>query len=803
MTIEVTSSYTRASGNGVTTVFPFAFKIFSASDLVVRDILDSTGVPTTKTLTTDYNVSISVTDEGGSVSFGMAPASGHTIDIRRSVPLQQPEDIRNQGRFLPEIHEGVFDKLEAQIQDTRRLVALSPHLPDSELPTIDWDTLLSLANRKGKYFGFFNATTGAPELFTSVGGTAISRSIIGQLLFPQTSEEISAGKTPSDYGYYARPEFHVRRYGALLNGSDDFAAMRDAIAAAGVIGGCVVIDGPMTVASANASGGVLFNLPSGIEIRFTSPTYGITVSGTTVCWLFKATNKRDITIHGGYAIGNNQASAFADSGFLYFLQDSSATGIGGNVRVWDMRLTNFKGDFWIFCRNTGSTYAAEDFWIERCDFFSQSGNARGPTNIAIPDAFIAFQGAGTNTTGLVRNAWVSRCRGEGTYKKSFGAAWHSTENIWFEDNDAENFGADAGFGSDKGVYAFFAYENSINDGGPGGARPDHIYLVDNRIKNPRSCGFYCADGNRIFVSGNKINGQTDTSNGTLPKGAVAINGAREAHIDDNWIDDCFIGVVLYGISTSDNQRARRNRIYSQQSTAVGIVMRGNFAGKVGLHEATNNSIDVSGTTSTGIDLIYQSANGVSRLIVENNPLVRATDRCIRQRSPDVTVPDIAIARICNNGIEGNGAVIGLAWATVQDSESRTLISGNRYTGTWATNATILDIRDSYALTIHDEEFVDATGITTGFCMSTTGARAPGGMSDIRFNGPAAARRFLTSGSEELGDQAPTWTGTQGAFVQNIPTGAADASNMILVGWRNTTGSTTWVAQYMSTVSPAT
>lgn len=229
MTIEITSTYVRAAGNGVTTVFNFPFKVFSDAELVVRDILDATGVPTTRALNTDYTVALSITGEGGAVTFTTAPASLHTIDIRSLVELEQPEDIRNLGRFLPEIHEQEFDRLTRQVQDTRRLLALSPRLPDSELPATDWDTLLSLANRKGKYFGYFNATTGAPETFASIGATTLSQSIIGQFLYPQSAGEITAGVTPTNYYY---PYFDIRRYGAVVNNISAAATNSTAIQAA-------------------------------------------------------------------------------------------------------------------------------------------------------------------------------------------------------------------------------------------------------------------------------------------------------------------------------------------------------------------------------------------------------------------------------------------------------------------------------------------------------------------------------------------------------------------------------------------
>lgn len=310
MTVEVTSSYTRAAGNGLTTVFNFPFKIFDATDLVVRDFLDSTGVPTTKTNVTDYTVAISSTGEGGTVTFVAAPASGHTIDIRRTVNLTQSEDIRNQGRFLPEIHEGVFDKLETQIQDTRRLLALAPRLPDSELPTIDWDSLLSLANRKGKYFGFFNATTGAPELYTSIGATTLSQSIIGQFLYPQTAAEISAGVTPTNYFY---PDGHVYRYGTnSVPGTTDMTTAFQNAALASL--------NPYVPEGA-------FKITASINLRdnqhWTMRGARIAITGNTKVFVIAA-GVDDWSIRGGWQVtgDNDSAGSLSGSGAALEITDS-------------------------------------------------------------------------------------------------------------------------------------------------------------------------------------------------------------------------------------------------------------------------------------------------------------------------------------------------------------------------------------------------------------------------------------------------------------------------------------------------
>ena len=89
MTVSSDTNSVTYSGNGSTTVFPYSFKIFANSDLVVSLRNDTTGVSTTQTLTTDYTVSGAGTDSGGNVTFVTAPASGNTVKIERNLAFTQ------------------------------------------------------------------------------------------------------------------------------------------------------------------------------------------------------------------------------------------------------------------------------------------------------------------------------------------------------------------------------------------------------------------------------------------------------------------------------------------------------------------------------------------------------------------------------------------------------------------------------------------------------------------------------------------------------------------------------------------
>jgi hypothetical protein len=86
------------SGNGVTQTFSYPFKIFDPTQLVVYLINQTTLVTTgPMVLNTDYTVTISSVTEGGTVTFTVAPASGYTWFVKRTVPYTQAAVIPTEG----------------------------------------------------------------------------------------------------------------------------------------------------------------------------------------------------------------------------------------------------------------------------------------------------------------------------------------------------------------------------------------------------------------------------------------------------------------------------------------------------------------------------------------------------------------------------------------------------------------------------------------------------------------------------------------------------------------------------------
>ena len=112
--LTVKNSY---SGNGSNAKFTYTFPIHSTSELSVI-IRSSTGVETTKNLTTHYTINDNGS-AGGTVIFtaGNIPASGETVVLIRSTNLTQETDYIANDPFPAETHEAALDKLVLQVQE--------------------------------------------------------------------------------------------------------------------------------------------------------------------------------------------------------------------------------------------------------------------------------------------------------------------------------------------------------------------------------------------------------------------------------------------------------------------------------------------------------------------------------------------------------------------------------------------------------------------------------------------------------------------------------------------------------------
>lgn len=128
MTVSTEVDHNDYTGNGVTTSFPYTFRIFQKSDLMVQ-VADLNENITVLTLDTDYAVTGAGGYSGGAVVLASPLANGWQISISRELPVTQETDLRNQGKFFAEVHEDAFDKLTMLIQQCFGFLRLALRKP--------------------------------------------------------------------------------------------------------------------------------------------------------------------------------------------------------------------------------------------------------------------------------------------------------------------------------------------------------------------------------------------------------------------------------------------------------------------------------------------------------------------------------------------------------------------------------------------------------------------------------------------------------------------------------------------------
>ena len=132
------------NGNGVTTSFPFTFKVFATSDIAVTKTVD--GIDTVLALGSDYTVALNPdqdTSPGGTITYpvsGSPLAASQTLVAVGSLPYDQTADLPSGGNYRAIVIENALDRTVMQVQqlveELGRSLTLSPSSAgaDTELP---------------------------------------------------------------------------------------------------------------------------------------------------------------------------------------------------------------------------------------------------------------------------------------------------------------------------------------------------------------------------------------------------------------------------------------------------------------------------------------------------------------------------------------------------------------------------------------------------------------------------------------------------------------------------------------------
>ncbi len=148
MTVSTSDSRVSYAGDGSTTAFATVFPFFDDTDISVI-LRDAAGVETTKTLTTDYTVAGGA-GATGTVTMVVAPATGETLIIQRSLPYVQGVDYTAGEKFPAETHERALDKLTMLVQQVSTLMSRKVGVSDG-FDLTGFDLTLPTTLTAGKY----------------------------------------------------------------------------------------------------------------------------------------------------------------------------------------------------------------------------------------------------------------------------------------------------------------------------------------------------------------------------------------------------------------------------------------------------------------------------------------------------------------------------------------------------------------------------------------------------------------------------------------------------------------------------
>jgi hypothetical protein len=276
--------------------------------------------------------------------------------------------------------------------------------------------------------------------------------------------------------------------------------------------------------------------------------------------LFWIRNVSNVSIQGlrfegsSYDSGCGRHLDYGHAIYLYSDQGAAA-GVEG-VTISGNAFHNFNGQSWItMSAQPGSPGIGQNSSINVSSNFFESdagllGGCSGTGGVSYPTAMVWLHGSDTSAQGLVSNVSVASNTFNAGFVKGAVAVWSGTYRINVQDNVVRDAGLDlpAVPGTELGRYAILIYNSahSATQELPG-LHPDTISVVGNEITNPVSCGIYVAKGQNLEINGNRISGQRDRFDGTLPKGAIALNhAAKVLSLKDNELIGNYIGISSVG-----------------------------------------------------------------------------------------------------------------------------------------------------------------------------------------------------------------------------------------------------------------
>lgn len=373
MTVSAQSPINRSTGNGVTTVFPYTFKIISAADIEVSidDVV--------KVLNVDYTVTGAGTDAGGNVTMTTAPANGTSVVRRRNMALTRTTDYQDQGTLPAATLDNDIDNVVLMVQQVDEQIGRAMTAPaslagfDGQLPAPVGNYILGI-KPDGSGFQYYGPTDNT--LLTAALASSSGASLVG-FLQPGTGAVASTVQTQ----LHALPRF-PENDGAVGDGVtvDTVALQKTLDNAAGVqhifLGPKTYVTGPLTI-------------PSNTVIHFHPLTILKAVTGYGV-------NDRLMTMAGA-----SNVTIWGNGAQVKMLKAEYVSGEQRHgVMIYDCEDVNIYN---LFSNDSGGDgfYVGGNTWSTNVNLICCGGdnNRRQGLSIVSCDGFLDFHGTWTNTVG--------------------------------------------------------------------------------------------------------------------------------------------------------------------------------------------------------------------------------------------------------------------------------------------------------------------------------------------------------------------------------------------------------------------
>lgn len=341
MTVASATSTISYAGNDSTTEFSFPYYFLDDGDLVVYIVVDSTSVPTIKTISTHYTVSGAGNVNGGTVTMLTAPATGETLHIQRWVTPTQGVDYVENDDFPAETHEQALDRLTMLVQQSlNRTGGTSFNVGATDFMSLD-ATDLSAWDADSKRIGSSADAVDATDLVTlqqlqaaEVSGGNLP-SVTGDDKFLVSASgawtvlTLAQTKTQLGYGTAASVDTGTDPGDVPLNSDLGTAAY----VATGTTNGTIPVLGATGLPAVSGENltGILGEYILVIDTKAANTAGGGFTSGS---WQTRTLNSLVTDETGSASLGSNQLTLPA--GTYYVRAMAQAYGVDGNIiRIYD------------------------------------------------------------------------------------------------------------------------------------------------------------------------------------------------------------------------------------------------------------------------------------------------------------------------------------------------------------------------------------------------------------------------------------------------------------------------------------